>query len=87
MKTILFFVFALIVPISISAQDKEQVNLKEYFLDAEYFFAEESYVDALYDYLEIYNNGYKDNANINYRIGDLLFKYSGAERQVNKLSA
>jgi outer membrane protein OmpA-like peptidoglycan-associated protein len=69
MKTVLFLAFALIVPISVSAQEKEQVNLKEYFIDAEYFFAQEAYVDALYDYLEIYNNGYKDNANINYRIG------------------
>jgi outer membrane protein OmpA-like peptidoglycan-associated protein len=69
MKTVLFLAFALIVPISVSAQEKEQVNLKEYFIDAEYFFAQETYVDALYDYLEIYSNGYKDNANINYRIG------------------
>jgi outer membrane protein OmpA-like peptidoglycan-associated protein len=69
MKTVLFLAFVLIVPFSVSAQEKEQVNLKEYFIDAEYFFAQEAYVDALYDYLEIYNNGYKDNANINYRIG------------------
>ncbi len=69
MKTVLFLAFALIVPISVSAQEKEQVNLKEYFIDAEFFFAQEAYLDALYDYLEIYNNGYKDNANINYRIG------------------
>lgn len=69
MKTVLFIVFALIVQIFVSAQEKEQVNLKEYLIDAEYFFVQEAYVDALYDYLEIYNNGYKDNANINYRIG------------------
>ncbi len=86
MKTILFFIFALIVPISISAQDKEQVNLKEYFLDAEYFFAEESYVDALYDYLEIYNNGYKDNANINYRIGICYLNIPGQkDKSINYL--
>ena len=81
MKTVLFLVFALIVPISTYAQEKEQVNLKEYFLDAEYFFAGESYLDALYDYLEIYNNGYKDNANINYRIGICYLNIPGQKEK------
>jgi outer membrane protein OmpA-like peptidoglycan-associated protein/tetratricopeptide (TPR) repeat protein len=81
MKTVLFFVFAIMIPFSLSAQGKEQVNLKEYFLDAEYFFAEESYVDALYDYLEIYNNGYKENANINYRIGICYLNIPGQKEK------
>jgi outer membrane protein OmpA-like peptidoglycan-associated protein/tetratricopeptide (TPR) repeat protein len=51
------------------AQERNQAELKEYFLDAEYFFAQEEYLDALYDYQELYNSGFKDNANINYRIG------------------
>ena len=86
MKTVLFLVFALIVHISISAQEKEQVNLKEYFIDAEYFFAQEAYVDALYDYLEIYNNGYKDNANINYRIGICYLNIPGQkDKSINYL--
>jgi len=53
----------------ISWTQKEDDNLKEYFLDAEFFLAQEQYVDALYDYMELYNGGYQDNANINYRIG------------------
>jgi outer membrane protein OmpA-like peptidoglycan-associated protein len=81
MKTVLFLAFALIVHISVSAQEKEQVNLKEYFIDAEFFFAQEAYVDALYDYLEIYNNGYKDNANINYRIGICYLNIPGQKEK------
>jgi outer membrane protein OmpA-like peptidoglycan-associated protein len=69
MKTALFFVLGLIVPITLLAQEVDQAELKEYFLDAEYFFAQEEYPDALNDYLELYNNGFKENANINYRIG------------------
>jgi outer membrane protein OmpA-like peptidoglycan-associated protein len=86
MKTFLFLVFALSLPLSVFAQEKEQVNLKEYFLDAEYFFAGESYLDALYDYLEIYNNGYKDNANINYRIGICYLNIPGQkDKSINYL--
>lgn len=53
---------------SIMAQESDE-DLRLYFSDAEFFLAEEEYVDALYDYLELYNNGFEDNANINYRIG------------------
>jgi outer membrane protein OmpA-like peptidoglycan-associated protein/Tol biopolymer transport system component len=53
---------------SIIAQKSDE-DLRLYFSDAEFFLAEEEYVDALYDYLELYNNGFEDNANINYRIG------------------
>ena len=69
MKTVLPLVFFMVMQIPLSAQEKSQIDLKEYFLDAEYFLAQEEYVDAVYDYLELYNNGYKENANINYRIG------------------
>lgn len=69
MKTILFLVLVFLFQVPLSAQEKNQIDLKEYFLDAEYFFAQEEYVDALHDFFEVYNNGYKDNANINYRIG------------------
>lgn len=43
--------------------------LREVFIDAEYFLVEEDYVDALVEYEKIYKRGYKDNANINYRMG------------------
>jgi outer membrane protein OmpA-like peptidoglycan-associated protein len=69
MKTALFLVGIFFSLMAVQAQEKDQAELKEYFLDAEFFFAQEEYADALYDYMELYNNGFKDNANINYRIG------------------
>jgi outer membrane protein OmpA-like peptidoglycan-associated protein len=69
MKTVLFLSFFLLSLVPINAQEKSAADLKEYFYDAEFFFAQEEYADALFDYMELYNNGYKDNANINYRIG------------------
>jgi outer membrane protein OmpA-like peptidoglycan-associated protein len=60
---------------------KKDDNLKEYFLDAEFFLAEEQYVDALYDYMELYNAGYQDNANINYRIGICYLNIPGQKEK------
>jgi outer membrane protein OmpA-like peptidoglycan-associated protein len=68
MKTALFLAFILFIQ-NLSGQEKDQAELKEYFYDAEFFFAQEAYSDALYDYTELYNNGFKNNANINYRMG------------------
>ncbi len=81
MKTVLFFFIAIIFSYPIYSQEKEQVNLKETFLDAEYFYAQEAYADALYDYLELYNNGFKDNANINYRIGVCYLNIPGQKQK------
>jgi hypothetical protein len=69
MKTVLLLAFILLMHIPLKAQERNQAELKEYFYDAEYFFAQEEYPDALYDYMELYNNGFKENANINYRMG------------------
>jgi outer membrane protein OmpA-like peptidoglycan-associated protein len=77
MKTAVFLAFILLAQFSLQAQEKDQAELKEYFLDAEFFFAEEEYTDALYDYQELYNNGYKDNANINYRMGICYLNIAG----------
>ncbi len=60
---VIIFIF-----INTNAQQRE-IALKEYFADAEFFLAQEYYTDALHDYLEVYNRGYQNNANINYRIG------------------
>ncbi|MBN2613026.1 MAG: PD40 domain-containing protein [Bacteroidales bacterium] len=68
MKQALFLFMIIASTLAVKAQVTEEV-LKEYFLDAEFFLAQEEYIDALYDYTELYNNGFKDNANINYRIG------------------
>ncbi|UCH14765.1 MAG: PD40 domain-containing protein [Bacteroidales bacterium] len=68
MKPTLILLIVLFAFKSILAQESDE-DLRLYFSDAEFFLAEEEYVDALYDYLELYNNGFEDNANINYRIG------------------
>jgi len=81
MKTALFLVFTILTPVDILAQEKDQAELKEYFLDAEFFFAQEEYTDALYDYLELYNNGFKDNANINYRLGVCYLNIPGLKEK------
>jgi outer membrane protein OmpA-like peptidoglycan-associated protein len=86
MKTALLLAFIFLASFSLTAQEKDQAELKEYFLDAEFFFAQEEYTDALYDYLEIYNNGFKDNANINYRIGICYLNILGQkERSIDYL--
>lgn len=77
MKTALFFGSLMFLCLFAHAQEIEKAELKEYFLDAEFFFAQEEYTDALYEYLELYNNGYQDVANINYRIGICYLNISG----------
>ncbi len=69
MKTVLLFAFILLLNTPSEAQEKNLTELKEYFSDAEFFFAQEEYADALYDYMELYNSGFKENANINYKMG------------------
>jgi outer membrane protein OmpA-like peptidoglycan-associated protein/Tol biopolymer transport system component len=69
MKTVPFLLLLLFAQVPLLAQEMDKSELKEYFYDAEFFFAEEEYADALSDYAELYNNGYKDNSNINYKIG------------------
>jgi outer membrane protein OmpA-like peptidoglycan-associated protein len=69
MKKVILIPFILLSVFQIAGQTVEMSELKEFFLDAEFFFAQEEYNDALYDYMELYNNGYSDNANINYRMG------------------
>ena len=65
--TISFLVFVLF---SATGQRSESdIALREYFIDAEFFLAQEYYMDALNDYQQVYRRGYEDNANVNYRIG------------------
>jgi outer membrane protein OmpA-like peptidoglycan-associated protein len=68
MKRLLPLVFCILILPSASAQ-KREITIKEYFTDAEFFFYQEEYIDALSDYLEVYKKGYDNNANINYKIG------------------
>jgi outer membrane protein OmpA-like peptidoglycan-associated protein len=52
---------------------------KESFDDAEYFFTQEDYEEALASYMKLYKKGFKDNANINYKIG-ICFLNTNTER-------
>ncbi len=77
MKPVLVIAFILLSTGFVSSQVKTPGEIKELFNDAEYFFAQEEYADALIEYVDIYNNGYKDNANINYRIGICYLNING----------
>ena len=58
MKKILF-IFPLVLAISfnIAAQKSEsEIALREYFIDAEFFLAQDYYVDALSDFLQVYKS-------------------------------
>lgn len=69
MKNTLSLIFLLFFTQFVLLSQEREIPIKEYFEDAEFFLAQEYYIDALYDFMEVYNNGYQDNANINYRIG------------------
>lgn len=43
--------------------------IRDEFLDAEFFLNEEQYSESLQAYFKVYNSGFQDNSNINYRIG------------------
>jgi outer membrane protein OmpA-like peptidoglycan-associated protein len=81
MKTALSFVFILLSQVALLAQTRSKADLKEFFYDAEYFFAREEYIDALYDYNELYKNGYNENANINYRMGVCYLNIPGVKEK------
>lgn len=51
-----------------------QYDTRENFYDAEFFFAEEDYPEALYAFSKVYQDGYQDNSNINYRMGVCLLE-------------
>lgn len=67
-KSIPFILLIFLLPAQIHSQEYQEI-LRNIFSDAEYFLMDESYPDALVEYQKLYQRGYKDNANINYRIG------------------
>lgn len=56
-------------------------NIKEDYYDGEFFFAEEDYEEALYAFNKVYQRGYQDNANINYRMGVCLLQIQGRKTE------
>jgi len=69
------FISSAILCCYLSAQD-DIVQLQEHFLEAEYFFLNEDYQDALPCYLQLYEK-IPDNGNIAYRIGACYLNITG----------
>lgn len=63
----------------LSAQQKSPQSLKDIYLDAEYFFVNEEYEEALFSYNTILKRGYSNNANINYRVGQCYLNVPGSK--------
>lgn len=70
----ILFITVLAFSISLSAQDIKK--MQESFLEAEYFFLNEDYSDALPFYLQLYEE-MPDNANLAYRIGACYLNIQG----------
>lgn len=66
MKRIIFIITLAVYTVSAFSQDSKEI--KEAFLDGEYFLAYEAYLDALPFYQTVYNQD-QNNANINFKIG------------------
>ena len=52
---------------------------KEAFDDAEYFFAQEDYTEALASYMKLYKRGFSENANVNYKMG-ICYLHTNTEK-------
>jgi outer membrane protein OmpA-like peptidoglycan-associated protein/tetratricopeptide (TPR) repeat protein len=71
-----FFVFSILL-IHFNPTLAQKNPLRDEFLDGEFFLMEEQYSEALQAYMKVYNAGYQDNSNINYRIGVCYLNIAG----------
>lgn len=78
MKKVVFILVLTLSSLIVSAQDSKEI--KDAFLDGEYFLAYEEYIDALPYYLEVYKQN-PDNANVNYRIGLCYLNITGQKEE------
>ena len=69
MKRLLIPIICLSFALNTSYSQEYQEILKDVFYEAEFFLANEYYVDALQEYKKLYERGYEHSSNINYRIG------------------
>ena len=76
---LLFWAFVLVLMPAVA--QKSTQNLKQLFLDAEYFFLNEDFEEALYSYNTISKRGNANNANINYRIGQCYLNIPGEKEK------
>ncbi len=76
--TLLLLLVTIYPAIRLDAQkDAERLN----FYDGEFFLSDESYQDALLSYKKVYDAGYQDNANVNYRIGMCYLNIEGEKAE------
>ena len=75
-KRVISLFIAFILSLSIHAQDIK--NLQNSFLEAEFFFMNEDYSDALNYYLQLYEK-LPDNSNLAYRVGVCYLNISGSK--------
>lgn len=81
MKKILFFSFLGFICMAPGAYAQQiDAALKENFQDAEYFFSQESYPDALVEYLKL-NKKFPENASYNYKIGICYLNMPGQKEK------
>jgi outer membrane protein OmpA-like peptidoglycan-associated protein len=79
-RLLILFSILLVYPgYRIYAQQPD-ATLKEVFKDAEFFFTDESYPDALAEYTKLYKRGF-NNANINYKMGVCYLKIAGQKEK------
>ncbi|KPK83839.1 MAG: hypothetical protein AMS27_11715 [Bacteroides sp. SM23_62_1] len=81
MKKILTIILTCLLTVSLSFSQEYQEVLREIFLDAEFFLMDESYVDAMLEYKKLYDRGYENNANINYRMGMCYLNIPGEKEK------
>lgn len=80
LSLILTLIFSLSAAIAFSQTDEEEEIQLNYY-DGEFFLAEEDYRDALLAFMKVYEEGYQDNANINYRIGICYLNIPGEKEK------
>ena len=78
MKRIIFIITLAVFTTSVFGQDSKEI--KEAFLDGEYFLAYEAYIDALPFYQTVYNQD-PNSANINYKIGLCYINMAGQKEK------
>jgi len=69
MKRLLIPIICLSFALNTSYSQEYQEVLKDIFYEAEFMLANEFYIDALQEYKKLYDRGYENSSNINYRIG------------------
>lgn len=71
------FLFIMVFLGQTGYSQRPSAALKDVYADAEFFLMEEFYDDALAEFQKIYNRGYSENANINYKIGVCMINIPG----------